>query len=138
MLKTFLNHELSGASIAVGELATYDHSKVVLKAQFEMQEGFVLHTVSSLITGIVATTVAAPFDLLKSRTMNNRSASSSFSTASISDSGFFKMGQHVVRTEGWTVLFRGWLPAYLRLGPHAMLCFPLFEHIRNILGLDYI
>lgn len=60
------NHD-SGAFIAVGELTTYDHSKSVLKLNFGMSEGFALHTVSSLITGLVATTVAAPFDLLKSR-----------------------------------------------------------------------
>jgi hypothetical protein len=57
----------SGAAIAVGELATYDQSKIWLKKHFDFSEGFKLHTISSLITGFVATTVAAPFDLLKTR-----------------------------------------------------------------------
>lgn len=58
---------LRGASIAVGELATYDHSKTVVKEYFPVSEGIFLHSICSLITGLVATTVAAPFDLLKTR-----------------------------------------------------------------------
>jgi hypothetical protein len=56
---------LRGAFIAAGELATYDHAKVQLKKFCGFGEGYALHIVSSLITGLVATTVAAPFDLLK-------------------------------------------------------------------------
>lgn len=56
-----------GAFIAVGELATYDQSKTLVKKYFNVSEGFGLHTICSLITGLVATTVAAPFDLLKTR-----------------------------------------------------------------------
>ena len=41
----------------------------MIKRHTDIQEGFALHTVCSLITGLVATTVAAPFDLLKTRYM---------------------------------------------------------------------
>lgn len=122
-----------GAFIAVGELATYDHSKMLLKSYFEMKEGFLLHCVSSLITGLVATTVAAPFDLLKSRSMNDRTIASQSSFK-----GLLFMTRNIIKDEGLIVLFRGWLPAYLRLGPHAMICFPLFEQFRHWLKLDYI
>jgi hypothetical protein len=57
----------SGAMIAMGELATYDQSKYLLKRYSLFEEGWMLHIASSLITGLVATTVAAPFDLLKTR-----------------------------------------------------------------------
>jgi hypothetical protein len=58
---------LRGAFIAAGELATYDHAKTKIKYYFNIREGFFLHTLSSLITGVVATTVAAPFDIIKTR-----------------------------------------------------------------------
>ena len=48
-------------------MATYDQTKTLLKKQFELKEGLLLHSMCSLITGLVATTVAAPFDLLKTR-----------------------------------------------------------------------
>lgn len=60
-------HFLLGAFIAVGELATYDQSKSFIKSNFDGTEGFQLHVICSLITGVVATSVAAPFDLLKTR-----------------------------------------------------------------------
>lgn len=63
----FLLHFDVAAFIAVGELATYDHSKTILKKYVGMQEGSYLHTTASLITGFVAATVAAPFDLIKTR-----------------------------------------------------------------------
>ena len=58
---------LRGANIAAGELATYDHVKMLLRRYVSRKEDSTLHIVSSLITGLVATTVAAPFDLLKTR-----------------------------------------------------------------------
>jgi len=44
----------------------------------------------------------------------------------------------LIRKEGIRALFRGWLPAYLRLGPHALISFPIFEQIRKLFGLDYL
>lgn len=57
-----------GAFIAAGELATYDQVKTTVKALFpDQRETATLHVLSSMVTGVVATTVAAPFDLLKTR-----------------------------------------------------------------------
>jgi hypothetical protein len=58
---------LRGAFIAAGELATYDHSKHLIKAHLQISEGVHLHSFASLITGFVAATVAAPFDMIKTR-----------------------------------------------------------------------
>ena len=52
--------------------------------------------------------------------------------------GPLKILYSTVRTEGVLCLFRGWLPSYLRLGPHALICFPLLESIRHAFGLKYI
>ncbi len=52
--------------------------------------------------------------------------------------GMLETLKAVVREEGLLVLLRGWLPAYLRLGPHALICFPLFEQIRVAFGLSYL
>lgn len=130
LYKGLVPSTLRGACIAAGELATYDFAKKELLSHFAFKEGAGLHIVASLITGFVATTVAAPFDLLKSRAMNERGKTSS-STWQISKTA-------VAEKEGIRVLLRGWLPAYLRLGPHALICFPMFEQIRRILGLDYL
>lgn len=125
-----------GAAIAVGEVTTYDHTKTVLKRQgwfssssLASPEPFSLHVVTSLVTGVVATTVAAPFDFLKSRMMADDGRL-------YGSRGFLAALTQTVRTEGPSALFRGWWPAYCRLGPHAILTFPLFERMRVWLGLS--
>ena len=115
-----------GAAIAVGEVTTYDQVKSTLRRYYP--ESFVLHVVTSLITGVVATTVAAPFDLLKSRVM----------ASTVASDGFASVLLRLLRHEGPLALFNGWWPTYLRLGPHACMTFPLLEAMRNILGLDYL
>ena len=87
-----------------------------------------VHTVSSLIAGLCATTVAAPLDLLKTRAMNTVGKPASIVVT--------LMG--IVKQEGPMALYRGWLPAYLRLGPHALICFPIFEQLRKLMGLSHI
>ena len=64
-----------GAAIAIGEVTTYDYAKSRLARHPAFArdangaEPFALHIVTSVITGVVATTVAAPFDTIKSRVM---------------------------------------------------------------------
>lgn len=115
-----------GAAIAVGEVTTYDQVKSYLKRHY--QDGFGVHVVCSLITGVVATTVAAPFDLLKSRVMASTNPADNFATVLL----------RLLRHEGPLALFNGWLPTYFRLGPHAILTFPLLEALRGAAGLKYL
>jgi len=83
---------------------------------------------TSLVTGLVATTAAAPFDLLKSRLMASEAAGESLGTVLLT----------LLRTEGPAALWNGWWPTYLRLGPHAILTFPLYEALRRAAGLEYL
>ena len=115
-----------GAAIAVGEVTTYDQTKSWLRRHYE--DGFALHVAVSLITGVVATTVAAPFDLLKSRVMASANPADNFATVLL----------RLLRHEGPLALFNGWLPTYFRLGPHAILTFPLLEALRGAAGLKYL
>lgn len=122
-----------GAAIAVGEVTTYDHTKALLRRRWpgsDLEEPLALHVATSLVTGVVATTVAAPFDTLKSCVMADDGLR--YPRGSL-DAFLVLVGQ-----EGPAALFRGWLPTYLRLGPHAILTFPLLEQVRKALGLQYI
>lgn len=116
-----------GAAIAVGEVTTYDQVKSWLKQQ-RYPDGFAMHVACSLITGVVATTVAAPFDLLKSRVMASANPADNLATVLV----------RLLRHEGPLALFNGWLPTYFRLGPHAILTFPLLEALRAAAGLEYM
>ena len=123
---------LRAAFIAVGELATYDIAKQRLRAVIYApgeQEGVALHVTASLVTGVVASFVAAPFDLIKARAMS--AVGSTESIASVV--------RALAREGGFPLsLLRGVVPAYMRLGPHALICFPIFEQLRALLSLDYL
>lgn len=131
--KGLLPSTMRGALVTVGGLATYDHSKALLKKYLDLHEGFYLHASSSLITGLVSTTIAAPLDVIKTRSMVASSTVNSGSKVK-----FLSIISSTLREEGIRVVVRGWLPAYLRLGPHALICYPIFENIRRFSGLSYI
>jgi dicarboxylate transporter 10 len=119
---------LRGTFISAGELATYDQGKTFLTTYVGgRRDDTAVHIGASLMAGVASTTVAAPFDVLKTRGM--------VSTTSI---GPRQILVEAVRKEGLRVLMRGWVPAYCRIGPHAIICFPIMEKIRSVLGLHAI
>ena len=119
---------LRGAAITVGQLATYDIAKTTLRTTVGVEEGAPLHVAASLITGVVAAVVAAPFDLIKSRAM----------AATASHESMAALARGVLAEGGVRGLFRGLVPAYMRQGPHVLICLPLLEQLRRLLGLDYL
>lgn len=130
LYRGLLPSTLRGAAIAVGELATYDMAKTSLGRVVGVEDGPALHVAASLVTGVVASVVAAPFDVIKSRAMASDTRVVTIRSA-VAD---------MMREPGGgpLVLFRGVLPAYLRLGPHALICFPVFEQMRRLFGLEYL
>jgi hypothetical protein len=119
---------LRGTFISAGELATYDQGKTFLNTYIGgKRDDPLVHIGASLLAGLASTTVAAPFDILKTRGM-----------ASTESIGPRQLLTEAVRKEGFRVLMRGWVPAYCRIGPHAIICFPIMEKIRALLGLDAI
>lgn len=130
-LKGLYPSTLRGCCIAAGELGTYDIAKTYLKSacnlSSEEKENPMVHIVASLITGVVAAVVASPFDILKSRAMNSTTPISIHTAAT-----------NLLREHGPVVFLRGLVPSYLRLGPHALICFPLLEQLRLGFGLDAI
>jgi len=119
-----------GAAIAIGEITTYDYTKSRLRSIFppvaQNRDPFVVHVLASIVTGVVATTVAAPFDIIKSRTMASKDVQSHAGS----------ILRELLQADGALALLRGWWPAYLRLAPHAVMTFPLLEQMRRALGLD--
>lgn len=38
---------------------------------------------------------------------------------------------HMAETEGFGSLFRGWMPAFVRLGPHTIVTFMVLEQLKE-------
>ena len=75
--------------------------------------------------GAIATTMTQPLDVLKTRAMNAKP-------------GEFNGPLHLIRftaQQGPAAFFKGYVPAFARLGPHTILTFVFFEQLRQNFGV---
>ncbi|KAF8973857.1 dicarboxylic acid transporter, partial [Flammula alnicola] len=102
--------------------APYDFFKATLLANrlpimdYQFRDNLPLHLASSCLAGMFATTVCSPADVIRSRLM-----------ASSSDGSFAHVLSHSLKEEGIRFLFKGWTPAFIRLGPNTVLMFVFYE-----------
>ncbi|KAI0344082.1 mitochondrial carrier [Trametopsis cervina] len=108
------------------QVATYDYFKSRLLSQplpltnFQFKDNLLCHTASSLLAGAVATTVCSPADVLRSRVMS-----------SSCDTSMIEILKTSMREEGPRFLFKGWTPAFIRLGPNTVFMFVFFEQLKR-------
>lgn len=122
-------NSMRAALMNVSQLASYDTFKVMLMTHTSMGDTTTTHFASSLMAGFVATTVCSPVDVIKSRVM---SASGK--------QGIARLLSEIYAKEGLTWMFKGWVPAFLRLGPQTICTFLFLEAhrdaYRKFKGLD--
>ena len=78
------------------------------------------HLGASVGAGFVATTVCSPFDVVKTRLMSGEGKE-----------GLGVLLGRVWRTEGVGWMFRGWVPSFVRLGPHTVATFLFLEQFKG-------
>jgi len=111
----------------VSQVGSYDYFKHLLLGTpvpwigYQFQDNLLLHTVASCAAGTVATTVCAPADVVRSRVM-----------AHSGEEGVFEILKESLRKEGPRFLFKGWTPAFMRLGPNTVLLFVFMEQLREV------
>lgn len=118
---------LRGMSLSVGQLAVYDIVKTAVRDGLGVNEGTQLYIMSALVTGVAASVLSAPFDYLKARTMAADGSRETMRSVLRTLSAQGKLPR---------ALFTGVQPAYMRQGPHALICWPVMEKLRAVLGLD--
>ncbi|KAJ1338520.1 solute carrier family 25 (mitochondrial dicarboxylate transporter) member 10 [Microdochium nivale] len=122
-------NSMRAALMNASQLASYDTFKVMLMTHTGLGDTTTTHFASSLLAGFVATTICSPVDVIKSRVM---SASGKQGIASLLSEIYAK--------EGIRWMFKGWVPAFLRLGPQTICTFLFLEAhrdaYRKFRGLD--
>eukprot|EP00937_MAST-01D_sp_MAST-1D-sp2_P003276 g3276.t1 len=122
------------ALVQLGDLTTYDFAKQNLMLRLELEDGPVLHALSSGVAGLVAATMGAPADVIKTRIMNQP-------TDPVTNKGTLYSGtldclRQTVRNEGLGALYKGWLPTWMRMAPWSLVFFLSFEQLRLVAGLS--
>jgi len=108
----------------MSQLASYDFFKTQIldyghSSGRKLNDGLLVHSMASTMAGVIATTVTAPVDVIKSRLM-----------ASSANQSNLEVLIRSLRSEGLGILFRGWVPAFMRLGPNTILLFVTLEQLK--------
>ncbi|KAL3083492.1 hypothetical protein niasHS_011294 [Heterodera schachtii] len=113
--------------VNAAQLATYSQAKQQLLASGHFRDGIPLHFCASMISGLATTVASMPVDIVKTRIQN----------MSVVDgrpefSGVVDVVRRVLANEGIFALWKGFLPYYMRLGPHTVLTFILLEQMNAL------
>jgi len=114
--------------LAASELATYDEVKQQLLKHKLLQEGLTLHFTTALSAGFVSAWCSSPFDVVKSRVMNQP----------FDENGKGKLYSGMVdafgksmKSEGVLALWKGFWPNFARIGPRVITIFIVMEQLRK-------
>ncbi|RDW82275.1 putative mitochondrial dicarboxylate protein [Coleophoma cylindrospora] len=117
--------------MTTSQLASYDGFKRLLVKHTPLEDGLALHFSASFMAGFVATTICSPVDVIKTRIMSSNESK-----------GLAKLLTDVYRAEGVAWMFRGWVPSFVRLGPHTIATFLFLEQhktlYRKLKGIDEV
>jgi len=110
--------------INVGELVTYDLVKTYLVMEKIMDDKIPCHFVSAFVAGFVATVIASPVDVVKTRYMNSKP-------------GVYKNALNcavkMFNNNGPTAFYKGFTPNFLRVGTWNVVMFICYEQFKKVL-----
>ncbi|CAI9718126.1 mitochondrial dicarboxylate carrier-like [Octopus vulgaris] len=112
--------------VTIGQLACYDQIKSSLLATGFFSDNLVTHFSSSIMAGTIATLLTMPLDVMKTRIMNAPPGTYKNILACAIE----------ISRNGPSGFFKGFIPAFVRLGPHTVFTFIFLEQIRMNFGDD--
>jgi dicarboxylate transporter 10 len=107
--------------MTVGQLATYDGFKRVLLDYTPLSDNLATHFTASFLAGFVATTICSPVDVIKTRVMSSKE-----------HTNIVKFVTDTTKAEGLRWMFKGWVPSFIRVGPHTILTFLFLEQHKKV------
>ena len=119
-------------------IAAYDHSKQAAVAMLGEGDSLAARFVAALAGGVVTSLVGCPFDVLKTRMMNQAAAAATAASAAGAAAPYSSTWSCLVatvRVEGVLALWKGLLPVYCRQAPFNMLNYLIMEALtKQLLG----
>ncbi|KAL9246370.1 hypothetical protein vseg_019914 [Gypsophila vaccaria] len=118
--------------VNMGELACYDHAKHFIIRNQIADDNIYAHTLSSIMSGLSATTLSCPADVVKTRMMNQAANEEGKLLYKNSYDCLVK----TVKVEGARALWKGFFPTWARLGPWQFVFWVSYEKFRQIAGFS--
>uniref|UniRef100_A0A0C9RNB7 TSA: Wollemia nobilis Ref_Wollemi_Transcript_8978_1188 transcribed RNA sequence n=1 Tax=Wollemia nobilis TaxID=56998 RepID=A0A0C9RNB7_9CONI len=113
--------------VNMGELACYDQAKRAIVRRGLCNDDVYAHTLASVASGLSATALSCPADVVKTRMMNQ---------AGEEYRGSLDCVAKTVRMEGVRALWKGFFPTWARLGPWQFVFWVSYEKFRSLAGLS--
>ncbi len=110
--------------VTIGQLSFYDQVKKMLMQSGYFEDNLTTHLTASTVAGAIATTLTQPLDVLKTRAMNAKPGEFA---------GVWDIVKYTAKL-GPLGFFKGYVPAFIRLGPHTILTFVFLEQLRMNFG----
>lgn len=107
--------------MTASQLASYDIFKHELLQRTSMSDNLYTHFTASFMAGFVATTICSPVDVIKTRVMSSRTKHS-----------IVNLLVEITKHEGMGWMFKGWVPSFIRLGPHTIATFLFLEQHKKL------
>lgn len=118
--------------VNMGELTCYDSAKHFIINQEICEDNIFAHTLSSVASGLCATALSCPADVVKTRMMN-QAADKEVVSAYMNS---FDCLIRTARSEGILALWKGFIPTWARLGPWQCVFWVSYEKFRQVSGLS--
>ena len=107
--------------VTIGQLCFYDVIKQILLTTTYFKDNLTTHFSSSFCAGVIATLISQPLDVLKTKAMNaqpNEYRNTYYLVLS------------TARQDFPFVFFKGFVPAFVRIGPHTIITFIILEQLK--------
>ena len=121
LFRGVLPNSMRAVLMTATQLASYDSIKNAILTRTAMKDDLTTHFCASIAAGFIATTICSPVDVVKTRMMS-----------ATEKEGVVGMLARVVRNEGAGWMFRGWVPSFIRLGPHTVATFLFLEQHKKL------
>ncbi|XP_007046026.2 PREDICTED: mitochondrial uncoupling protein 3 [Theobroma cacao] len=118
--------------VNMGELACYDHAKRFVISNQISDDNIYAHTLASIMSGLSATALSCPADVVKTRMMNQAGGKG----GNVMYKNSYDCLVKTVKIEGLTALWKGFFPTWARLGPWQFVFWVSYEKFRQIAGLS--
>ncbi|KAH7845354.1 hypothetical protein Vadar_001033 [Vaccinium darrowii] len=118
--------------VNMGELACYDHAKRFIIQNQITGDNIYAHTLASVASGLSATALSCPADVVKTRMMNQTVSNE----GKVRYRNSFHCLVKTVRVEGLGALWKGFFPTWARLGPWQFVFWVSYEKFRQAAGLS--
>ncbi|GKV22360.1 hypothetical protein SLEP1_g32241 [Rubroshorea leprosula] len=118
--------------VNMGELACYDHAKHFVIHNQIADDNVYAHTLASIMSGLSATALSCPADVVKTRMMNQASSKE----GNVVYKNSYDCMVKTVKIEGLRALWKGFFPTWARLGPWQFVFWVSYEKFRQIAGLS--